>query len=102
MFNVYDHCSKIILDDGRISINFEYISKIQDFDDYIIIKTPVTIIDVDRGWRGDLTFWLGGWNMSDDGEVNDCVTLKDVLCSARKFNLDEGVPVTWEYKFLKY
>lgn len=40
--------------------------------------------------------------MSDDGEVNDCVTLKDVLCSARKFNLDEGVPVTWEYKFLKY
>lgn len=49
MFNVYDHCSKIILDDGRISINFEYISEIQDFDDYIIIKTPVTIVDIVAG-----------------------------------------------------
>lgn len=102
MFNVYDKCSSFFLNDGRVSIKFEYISDIQEFDDYIIIKTPVTIADVDRGWRGDLTFWLRGWNTSDDGEVNDCVTLKDVLCSARNLNLDEGAPVVWEYKFLKY
>lgn len=102
MFNVYDKCSSIFLNDGRVSIKFEYTSDIKNFDDYIVIKTPVTIADVDRGWRGDLTFWFRGWNMSDDGEVNDYVTLKNVLCSARKFNLDEGAPVTWEYKFLKY
>ena len=102
MFNVYDKCSSFFLNDGRVSIKFEYISDIQEFDDYIIIKTPVTIADVDRGWRGDLTFWFSGWDVREQDEVTDRTTLKDVLCSARKFNLDDGGPVAWEYKFLKY
>lgn len=104
MFNVYDKCSSIFLNDGRVSIKFEYTSDIQDFDDYIVIKTPVTIADVDRGWRGDLTFWFSGYDVKDEDEdeVTDYTILKDVLCSARKFNLDDDAPVVWEYKFLKH
>lgn len=102
MFNIYDRCSKIILNNGRIQIEFEYIDEIQDFDDYIIIMTHVAIANVDRGWRGDLTFRFKGWNVNNLDEVTDCLTLKDVLCSARKFNTDGTEAVAWEYKFLKY
>ena len=102
MFNIYDKCSRILLNDGGVNIEFQYISEIQDFDDYIIIKTPVTIADVDRGWRGDLTFWFSGYEVSNQDEVTDCTTPKDVLCSARKFNVYSAEPVAWEYVFLKY
>lgn len=64
--------------------------------------TQVAIADVDRGWRGDLTFRFSGYEVGNQDEVTDCTTLKDVLCSARKFNAYSAEPVTWEYVFLKY
>lgn len=43
MFNIYDRCSNILLNDGRTNIEFKYIGEIQDFDDYIIVKTAVPL-----------------------------------------------------------
>ena len=62
MFNIYDRYS-LAFNDGEKIFNFDIIQEIQDFDDYIIIKTPVTIGDIKRGWVGDITFNLSGFNM---------------------------------------
>ena len=102
MFNIYDRCSNILLNEGRTNIEFKYNGEIQDFEAYIIVKIAVPIADVDRGWRGDLTFLFEGVDITGENEVTDCATLKDVLCSARQFNVDNEGPITWEYKFLKY
>lgn len=105
MFNIYDKYS-LIFNDGEKIFNFDIIQEIQDFDDYIIIKTPVTIGDIKRGWVGDITFNLSGFNMekgfSDEERVGENFTLKDTLCSARTLELGAEFSPTWQYKFNKY
>lgn len=106
MFSVYDRCKNIIFNDGKAVINFAFYYELQDFDDYIIIKTCVTISNIDRGWRGDVTFSFAGRDIDDSFENDftafEDVTLKDMLCSARIFHQYENEAVNWEYKFLKY
>jgi hypothetical protein len=106
MFSVYDRCKNIIFNDGKTVINFNSPYELQDFDDYIIIKTAVTIENVDRGWRGDVTFSFAGYDVNGSFENGhsafENVTLKDMLCSARIFNQYDNEAVTWEYKLLKY
>ena len=106
MFSIYDRCKNIIFNDGETAINFNFPYELQDFDDYIIIKTAVTIENIDRGWRGDVTFSFAGYDINNSFENGfttfEDVTLKDMLCSARIFNQCNNEAVTWEYKFLKY
>lgn len=105
MFNVYDRYSLTFNDDEK-AIVLEFISEIQDFNDYIIIKTPVTIGDIRRGWTGDITFNLSGFDVeksfSDEDRVKENFTLKDALCSARTFEAGSDFAPMWQYKFMKY
>ena len=105
MFNVYDKVS-VILDDGNNLVNFEYLREIQDFDDYIVLKSDVVISNIDRGWIGNLTFRFKGSDLErpiTGCTVTETKTLTNVLCSARTCNYDcDDRIVAWEYKFLKY
>lgn len=105
MFNIYDRYS-LKFNDGEKIIVFEFVGELQDFDDYIIIETPVTIGDIKRGWVGDITFNLSGFDtekgFSDEDRVKENFTLKDVLCSARTFEAGSDFSPMWKYKFMKY
>lgn len=106
MFSVYDRCKNIIFknDDGTLSCD-EY-SEIQDFDEYIIINTAVTLGNIERGWCGDVTFRLAGYDVDGKFENGydafEDITLKNVLCSAKTFNHYADSAVMFNYKFLKY
>lgn len=103
MFNCYDVCAVMVLDDGMDKIKFEYVYEVSDFDDYIEVETGVVIGDVGRGWIGDITFYMTGFDVNDLNErVEDSMTLKNVLCSARTFESHQGHATLWKYKFLKY
>ena len=106
MFNIYDRCETIVFNDGENTINFNFPYEIYDFDDYMIIKTSVTISNIDRGWRGNVTFSFVGYDIGgsfDNGHTAfENVTLKDMLCSARTFSQYNDEAVMWEYKLLKY
>lgn len=105
MFNVYDRYS-LVFDDGDKSIVFEFIGELHDFDDYITIESPVTIGDIKRGWVGDVTFNLSGFDaegcFGEEDRVKESFTLKDMLCSARTLEVADRFSPMWQYKFMKY
>lgn len=105
MLSIYDIVN-IVFDDGENTIDFIYCDEIHDYDDYIIVQTAVTIGSIDRGWKGNMTFYFKGFNVdgsfANDHDAFEDTTLKNVLCSARTFTKGNDLPITWEYKFLKY
>lgn len=105
MFNVYDKYS-LVFDNGDKSIVFEFMGELRDFDDYIIIETPVPIGDIKRGWLGDITFNLSGFDaergFGEEDRVKESFTLKDMLCSARTLEVADRFSPMWRYKFNKY
>ena len=85
---------------------FNYISEFEDYDDSIVITTPVMIDFVERGWLGDITYWADkGFNIKND-ETSDFTSegihVKDVLCVRVGVKSEHGCPVEWTYMFLKY
>ena len=104
MANIYDIVN-IVFDDEENTINFKYCDEIHDFDDYIIVRTAVTIGSIDRGWKGNMSFYFKGFDVNgsfNGHDVFENTTMKNVLCSARTFTKDVNSPIMWEYKFLKY
>lgn len=105
MFNIYDKCESIDFKCYRNEnwIHFPYMAEISDNDDSLTISTAVVMDDIDRGWIGDITFNLSGFDLSDNEHTAfRKVKFMDVLCIRRTFNKHHDETAIWEYTFLKY
>lgn len=102
MFSIYDR-TVAFFDNGIDEIEYPYIEDLDDYDDYLIITSTISIPGMKRGWTGDIIFRLSGLNAKDASSSEDKYeVVKDVLCSNCKFEQKGGEPIRWQYKFLKY
>ena len=105
MLKVLDDPIEIIFVNDSETINFKHYYEINDYDDSVVISTSVVIDDIDRGWRGDISFFFKGYNLEgrfEHHDASDSKTIKDVLCRSRTFDKRDGHAIVWTYTFLKY
>lgn len=110
MFNVYEKCESIDFKGSRNEdwIHFPYFADIEDDEDSLTISTQVVIDYIDRGWVGDITFNLKGFDLSKEWTLDNNYTafnkvkLRDVLCIRKTFNTRQNEAHIWKYTFLKY
>lgn len=110
MFGFYDTCESVDFKGSRNEhwTHFPYLADIEDDEDSLTISTEVVIDYIDRGWIGDVTFNLKGYDLgvewSSDQEYTafQKVKLNDVLCIRRTFSKCKKETGVWKYTFLKY
>lgn len=102
MAKIYDKVPLILFNNGTKTIEYKCGADICEFDDSIELETSFQI-DIDRGWIGNITFNLAGYEIEGaQEEVSDVIHLYNVLCIRRtiwKYNED---CIIWKYQFLKY
>ena len=104
MLKVLDDPIDIVFVNDSQSINFKHYYEIDELDDSIVINTSVVIDNIDRGWRGDISFFFKGYNLEGKFERHDAFDskiIKDVLCRSRTFEKRDGHAIIWTYVFLK-
>ena len=106
MFAAYTKTRAIIFDDGVHTVYYPWPFDLIDFEDYFVIETEVEIDKVSRGWLGDITFVLSGYNLDEPGTMHENVdkevTCRDALCVRRVFDRSSDNVVLWKYTFNKY
>lgn len=101
MAKIYDKVPLILFNNGTRTIEYKCSADICEYDDSIELETSFKI-DIDRGWIGNITFNLAGFEIEGTQEVSDVVHLYNLLCIRRtiwKYNDD---CIIWKYQFLKY
>ena len=102
MFNVYDK-NTVFFSNKDKTIVLPFRVDIEDYEDYITIETQISLDEITRGWLGDITIKLSGCEfLTLDGNTEEDVVYKDVLCIRRIFNQYSGDVTTWKYMFMKY
>lgn len=110
MFGFYDVCESIDFKGSRNEhwVNFPYLAGIEDDEDSLTISTEAIIDYIDRGWVGEITFNLKGydlgveWSPCQEYTSFQKVKFRDVLCVRRTFSKHRNATGVWKYTFLKY
>lgn len=81
-----------------------FVSYIDEYDDFIEVRTAVYNNELHRGWMGDLTYYGVGVNIQNENEKADTNrhTFKDVLLqNITIWTCEPDSCIMWKYKFLK-